>query len=265
MINGETSLLARSAAGASRALHDRDQPAALVHHARVAARLVELGHEDRGGARVPAVRAHQPLQVVAGHGIEVAADHEHVLRAADGLLGLEHRVAGPELLGLLDEDRLRLQPPRLHRRADLVGAVAHDHDDLRSASWRARPAGRATARACRRWDAGPWAWRTSAVCPCLPRAPPRRAFGRASCSRPTARPEVEGPPCSGMRAAVANGAGPPRRPSVPGGGIGPPFQAPKARVLPLDDPGLPGDYPAGGPDTTNEPGTAWASRSACPM
>ena len=38
---------------------------------------------------------------------------------------------------------------------------------------------------------------------------------------------------------------------VPGGGIEPPFQAPKARVLPLDDPGAgrsarrsPGDYPA---------------------
>ena len=43
------------------------------------------------------------LQVGAGHRIEVATDHQDVVRAPDRLLGREHRVAGAELVGLLDE------------------------------------------------------------------------------------------------------------------------------------------------------------------
>ncbi len=112
------------------ALHDRDQPAPFVHHARVAARLIELGREDRSGALGSPMRGEQSLQILCGHRVEVAPDHQHVLRAPHRLLRGEHRMPRSELLGLLDEDRRGLESPRPHRRTNVVGAVAHDHHDL---------------------------------------------------------------------------------------------------------------------------------------
>src|SRR5207344_1712004 len=53
---------------------------------------------------------------------------------------------------------------------------------------------------------------------------------------------------------------------VPGGGVEPPSKAPKARVLPLDDPGPAPDYAAfaGGPTTGSAASNPAASARACP-
>src|SRR4029453_10220020 len=57
----------------------------------------------------------------------------------------------------------------------------------------------------------------------------------------------------------------PGRAFVPGGGVEPPSKAPKARVLPLDDPGPAPDYAAsaGGPTTGSAPSNPAASSLAC--
>ena len=172
----------------------------------------------------------------------------------------EHRVAGSQLLGLLDEDRRGLESPRRHRGSDVVGAVAHDHDDL------LRLGGITVCRTCHRTGRPQMGCRTLGVedfsrLP-LPAASTTAASVRGgSWSRPTARPEVEGSVSSHIDVG-----------RVPGGGIEPPSQAPKARVLPLDHPGRcrhdygateAGCAGAGGPLVTIEPGTARASRSAC--
>ena len=73
--------------------------------------------------------AHERLMSSSGQGVEVPAQHEHVVGAADGLLGRRDGVAGAQLLGLLDEDGRRLDVPGTDGGADVVGAVTdHDHD-----------------------------------------------------------------------------------------------------------------------------------------
>ena len=106
-----------------------DDAGALADDAAVAARLVE-DRRSQGDRRAgPAVRGQELLQVGAGDGIEIAVRDEDVVHLAHGLLCELDRVAGTELLRLLDEDRGRLQPPGSHGVTNVIGAVTDDHDD----------------------------------------------------------------------------------------------------------------------------------------
>ena len=217
-------------------LDDLDQSRARAHHPAVAAGVVEHRRGDRGGRLRPAMRGDQALHVGAGDGVVVATHDEHVVSAADGSFGHLHRVAGAELPGLFDEDRLGrdapARPPR-HARRRPRGPPRRSP----SSDWlRVRPAPRARAPAARRSSAAPWGSRTSIACPCPRRAPPGPGSeSSVSWSGPTV--VVQGRRVEGLRRRAV--MVPHRRGDcvVPGGGIEPPFQAPKARVLPLDDPG----------------------------
>ena len=104
----------------------------------------------------------------------------------------------------------------------------------RTARPRARPPKRARSRRHRR--SGSWrGWRC--------RRQGRRSRTRASSSLLQPRRSISVGPHSCMPVVAAW--------VVPGGGVEPPSKAPKARVLPLDDPGPAPDYAAstGGPTT----------------
>ena len=75
------------------------------------------------------MQANQGPNVLGRDGVEVAVGDQDLAGTADGPLGGDHGVPGPERLPLLDEHGLGDDAPRPDGLADLVGAVVHDDRD----------------------------------------------------------------------------------------------------------------------------------------
>ena len=97
---------------------------------RVAARLVELGREDRGGASRPAVRATSRFRSSPVTGSKSPPTTSTSCARPTACSAASTAWPVPSCSVCSTKTGAGLSPHDSHRRTNLVGAVAHDHDDL---------------------------------------------------------------------------------------------------------------------------------------